>query len=164
MAGRPHADLQARAAGVALWPAVLSSFCPLQEAELDREEAPSPPFSLAAPCKGSQLWPCDSVCKRTVSSRSRNPGKCLSLLCPRPRSSDCLCTSSASGPGRRALPGGRQSRLWVSCSAAPESGSLPLLFQSILPGLSWMPVKNLSPCRGPSSWDGSSSQNIIAES
>lgn len=84
MAGRPHADLQARAAGVALWPAVLSSSCPLQEAELDREEEPSPPFSLAAPCKGSQLWPCDSVCKQTVSSRSRNPGKCLSLLCPRP--------------------------------------------------------------------------------
>lgn len=83
-AGRPHADLQARAAGVALWPAVLSSSCLLQEAELDREEEPSPPFSLAAPCKGSQLWPCDSVCKQTVSSRSRNPGKCLSLLCPRP--------------------------------------------------------------------------------
>lgn len=97
-AGRPDADLQARAAGVALWPAVLSSSCPLQEAELDREEAPSPPFSLAAPCKGSQLWPCDSVCKQTVSSRSRNPGKCLSLLCP--HSSDCLSTSSASGPGR----------------------------------------------------------------
>ncbi|XP_016066731.1 PREDICTED: vesicle transport protein SEC20 isoform X3 [Miniopterus natalensis] len=36
--------------------------------------------------------------------------------------------------------------------------------QSTPPGLSWMPTKNLSPCRGPSSWDGSSSQNIIAES
>lgn len=47
-------------------------------------------------------------------------------------------------------------------SAVSESG-LPLVFQSTLLGLSWMPTRSSSPCRGPSSWDGSSSQNIIAE-
>uniref|UniRef100_A0AC11DLT3 BCL2 interacting protein 1 n=1 Tax=Ovis aries TaxID=9940 RepID=A0AC11DLT3_SHEEP len=34
----------------------------------------------------------------------------------------------------------------------------------ILHGLSWMQMKSSNPCQGPSSWDGSSSQNIIAES
>lgn len=64
--GAPHAHLRGRAARVVLWPAVLSSSCLLQEADLDREEEPSPPLSLVATFKGSQLWPCDSVGKQTV--------------------------------------------------------------------------------------------------
>ncbi|XP_031545215.1 vesicle transport protein SEC20 isoform X1 [Vicugna pacos] len=66
-----------------------------------------------------------------------------------------------------------------SCSRSPRPGTgtgtgtlgsstsapaLPPGLLLILPGLSWMQTKNLSPCRGPSSWDGSSSQSIIAES
>lgn len=45
-----------RAGQPVLWLAVLSSSYLLQEADLDREEEPSPPFSLVATFKGSQLW------------------------------------------------------------------------------------------------------------
>ena len=98
-----------------------------------------------------------------------NPGSCLSLPCP---CSVLLCAAYlhifCSGSGTCF-----QAQCYTGNPASKVSGfgaiqflshAPSLSFQLILHGLSWMQMKNSNPCQGPSSWDGSSSQNIIAES